>query len=315
MRVDVHQHLWTEPLVAALARRDEPPYVRRRGGEWVLRIPGEADWALQPATLDLDARAEEVRRDGVDLALVAPSSPVGFEALPADEARPLVEAHLEGVAGAPDCFAAWGALALDDARPAEVDDLLDRGYVGLSLPAGAIATPDALDRCGPLLERLERRGAPLFVHPGPAPWSRPVPDPGGAPLWWPALTGYVAEMNAAWHAFAAAGRRAHPRLRVAFAMLAGAAPVHLERLAARGGPAGAGLEPDVYYDTSSYGERTVDAMVRCVGVDQIVYGSDRPVVGPAPWGLGHAARHAAVVENPGRLLSGARAPAPARAYA
>jgi hypothetical protein len=122
-------------------------------------------------------------------------------------------------------------------------------------------------------------------------------------------------MNAAWHAFAAAGRGAHPRLRVAFAMLAGGAPLHLERLAARGGPTAAGLEPDVYYDTSSYGEGTVDAMVRCVGVDQIVYGSDRPVVGPAPWGLGHAARHAAMVENPDRLLAATRAAAPARAYA
>jgi hypothetical protein len=56
-------------------------------------------------------------------------------------------------------------------------------------------------------------------------------------------------------------------------------------------------------------------MIRCVGIDQIVYGSDRPVVGPAPWALGHAARHAALVENPGRLLSGAGAPAATRAYA
>jgi predicted TIM-barrel fold metal-dependent hydrolase len=315
MRVDIHQHLWTEPLVAALARRSEPPFVRRIEGEWVLRIPGEPEWALQPATLDLEARAAEVRRDGVDRALVALSSPTGIEALPAGEARPLVEAHLEGVAAAPRCFAAWGALALDDARPAEVDDLLDRGFVGLSLPAGAIATPAGLERCGPLLERLERRGAPLFVHPGPAPWRAPVAHPGGAPLWWPALTGYVAEMNAAWHAFTALGRREHPHLRVAFAMLAGGAPLHLERLAARGGPTGGATDPDIYYDTSSYGDRTVDAMIRCVGIDQIVYGSDRPVVGPAPWALGQAARHAALVENPGRLLAGSQAPAPARAYA
>ena len=42
-------------------------------------------------------------------------------------------------------------------------------------------------------------------------------------------------MQAAWHAFAVWGRPAHPRLRVCFAMLAGLAPLHRERLVARGG--------------------------------------------------------------------------------
>ncbi len=63
----------------------------------------------------------------------------------------------------------WGALALDHPDPDDVDRALDRGCVGLSLPAGALAGVDRLARLRPVLARLERRGAPLFVHPGPGP--------------------------------------------------------------------------------------------------------------------------------------------------
>src|SRR4051812_34329171 len=112
-------------------------------------------------------------------------------------------------------------------------------------------------------------------------------------------------MHAAWHMFVAHGRPAHPRLRVVFAMLAGGAPLHLERLAGRGGPAGDVIDPGVYYDTSSYGARMIDSMVRVVGIDQLVHGSDRPVVAPfAPPGpLGEAAWRAMTETNARRLLS------------
>ena len=141
---------------------------------------------------------------------------------------------------------------------ADVDALVARGYVGISLPATALATPAALERVGPLLERLEHHDAPLFVHPGPVADARAS----SLPPWWPALTDYVAQMQAAWLAFLHAGRRAHPRLRVLFAMLAGGAPLQLERLAARGGPAGAVHDPLLFYDTSSYGPRALRAADR-----------------------------------------------------
>ena len=37
IRVDVHQHLWTEPLPAALAGRERLPFVRRNGTDHELR--------------------------------------------------------------------------------------------------------------------------------------------------------------------------------------------------------------------------------------------------------------------------------------
>jgi hypothetical protein len=88
-------------------------------------------------------------------------------------------------------------------------------------------------------------------------------------------------------------------------MLAGGGPLHLERLAARGGPADRVVDRDLFYDTSSYGARMIDAMVRVVGIDQLVHGSDRPVAAPfpAPGPLGTAAWRAMSVVNPARLLT------------
>ena len=63
-------------------------------------------------------------------------------------------------------------------------------------------------------------------------------------------------------------------------MLAGLAPLHAERLAARGGPVEAVHDPLTFFDTSSYGPRAIDAMLRVVGVDRLLYGSDVPVVEP-----------------------------------
>ena len=113
MRIDVHQHLWPERLLDALARRSAPPLLRRTAEGWVLRLEGEPDQPVDLDDHDPAARAALAEADGLDRALVAPSSPLGIEALPAAEAAELVEAYNDGVAELPDRFGAWGAIGLD----------------------------------------------------------------------------------------------------------------------------------------------------------------------------------------------------------
>jgi 6-methylsalicylate decarboxylase len=298
-RTDVHQHLLGQPLIAALAQRRRPPALIRRRDGWTFRLAGEADSVLTIDATDARLRHAELRRDGVDRALVALSSALGIETLPGEEAVPLLAAYQRGVEALRAPFGAWGAVQLEAPDPAEVDALIARGVVGLSLPATALATPAALERVGPLLARLEAHDAPLFVHPGPV---APGRGGGAVPSWWPGLTDYVAQMQAAWLAFAHAGRRAHPRLRVLFAMLAGGASLQLERLAARGGPAGVVRDPLVFYDTSSYGPRMLRAAIAVVGAGQLVHGSDRPVVEPLVPSGDTALGHALLRVNPSRLL-------------
>ena len=109
-----------------------------------------------PPTTTPSAARLSWRADGLDGALIALSSPLGIEALPAGEAEPLLDAYHEGVQalGAP--FGWWGARR---ARPAAAG----RGRRGCSPRARpASRSPRApsraargLDRVGPLLERVE----------------------------------------------------------------------------------------------------------------------------------------------------------------
>lgn len=295
-RVDLHQHVWTRPLLDALSARDRFPFVRRHDGVCVLHAAGEMPCVIDEAAESPRERARLLAADRAQRAVVALSSPIGIEMLAPATARELIAAHLDGVAAFGDDFSAWGPVPVRASDPDDVDDVLARGCVGVSLPAGALADRAALEAIGPVLERVAERGVPLFVHPGAPPAGEPSL---GDPLWWSALTGYVSQMQAAWLTFTAFGRRELPGLTVVFAMLAGAAPAFVERLHARGGPDIDLHDTDTYYDTSSYGPMVVEAMARWLGPDRLVYGSDRPVIEPVRTGREMELMHnAALVLTP-----------------
>jgi hypothetical protein len=291
IKIDVHQHLWTAQLVEALGDRSELPFVRREHGLTVLYLVGERPYVIDLSSEAPTRRAALVELDGLDGALLCLSSPLGIELLPREQSLALIDAYLDGALALRGPFGVWGAIALDRPDAGDIDRALARGCIGVSLPAGALASVGALAALGPLLTRLESHGAPLFVHPGPGP-SQIGGAPLGAgetslgdPLWWASLTRYVAGMHAAWLAFHAAGRAQHPQLRVVFSMLAGLAPLHAERLSSRGGSRSRSPDPLLFYDTSSYGPSAVRTVQDVVGPEQLLYGSDRPVVEPGELGM------------------------------
>ena len=300
MQVDIHQHVWPDALVEELRRRAQPP----RLDGWTLLTSGEPPFAVNPADHDTGRRAAQAAGDGVGLAIIGLSSPVGMEYLRPEDAQPLLDAYHDGVAGLGAPFAGWAAACLTEIDAPGLAKQLDRGFVGLQLPATAVADERGYRRCGPLLDVLAERDCPLFIHPGPA------AGPGAAdgPSWWAALVPYVQQLHAAWFAFRAHGRPAYPRLRVCFTALAGLGPLHGERMAARGGTdqlARGVVDPLMFVETSSYGGRAVDSVLRVLGIDMLVFGSDRPYALPHPdLGLGEAAGHAIRVTNPARLLRG-----------
>jgi 6-methylsalicylate decarboxylase len=308
-RVDVHQHVWTEPLIEALAERRTLPFVRHGSGSVVLHAAGERPWPIplhaRPASVSgRRGCLAALRDDGLDASLIALSSPIGIEALVRDEALELIDAHLTGVAMLGTGYRAWGPIALDGAEAGDVDVIGRRGCAGVSIPAAALDGARALGQLAPVLDRAAALRLPVFVHPGPAGSVASREAPNGEPAWWPALTGYVSQMQAAWLTFVALGRRVHPDLVVVFSMLAGGAPLLSERLATRDGPSLDLRDPGIFYDTSSYGPRAISAMAQTVGVGQLLYGSDRPVVEPIRSGW-----DGALQANAGRLLSELRAAA------
>ena len=46
MQIDVHQHIWTEPLLEALAARRTLPFVRRTRGLTVLHCADERPYVI-----------------------------------------------------------------------------------------------------------------------------------------------------------------------------------------------------------------------------------------------------------------------------
>ena len=270
-----------EPLIRALERRAEPPRLRGR----TLELSTE-----RPCELDLDAhlperRLERLARDGIDVALVSPAPTCEIDRHP-----DLRDAYHDGAAALAE--ESQGRL-----RPLAAGEVVP-GFAG-----ACISALDLVAGCDALLGDLAGAGGFLFVHPGPP----AAPAPPTAPDWWPAVVDYTAQMQAAYAAWLARDAERHPVVPVVFAILAGGAPVQLERLRSRGFHQADALRPNVYFDTSSYGRRALELAFSTYGVTQIVFGSDVPVIDAAPTleavrGFGEAVSELVLSTNPARLL-------------
>ena len=100
----------------------------------------------------------QAAEDGLDPALVSLSSPLGIETLAPDEAGDLLDAYHDGVLALPAPFGGWAAACLSEIDPVALARQLDRGFVGLQLPATALLDAAGYDRAGPLLDVLEAAG-------------------------------------------------------------------------------------------------------------------------------------------------------------
>lgn len=284
--VDFHQHLWPVELVELLAGRSEPP--RLRGT--VLELVGERASEVDLVAHDLQARLALLDRCELDKAVISLPPTLGIDELPEDEAAELVAAYERGILEL--ATASGGRLVPLAAGPDNAE------FAGACIGAPKLVD---LDRLGPQLDQLEQRGSFVFVHPGPA------GTPDGAPDWWPSVVEYTAQMQAAYAMWLAAGAERWPDLRIVFGILAGGAPVQLERLQSRGVAGRDVLHDNVYFETASYGRRALDLCLATFGVDQLLFGSDAPVIDPeltlaAVRGFGDAVSDALCDRNPTRLL-------------
>jgi predicted TIM-barrel fold metal-dependent hydrolase len=284
---DLHQHLWPESLVEALARRTSPPMLRGN----TLVVPGEGAFEIDPSAYGTTACIASLDRAGIDVAVVSCPPTLGIDELDEEEAETLRDAYHEGALAAVDT-SDGRLLALSMGRAKE-------GFVGAIVGADELRD---LDEVAPALDELERRGAFVMVHPGTA---RPPAD---APAWWAATVDYTAQMQRAYATWLAHGAERWPELRIVFSILAGGAPFQLERMQARGYDPRNSLRPTIYLEASSYGRRALELCLSTFGARQIVYGSDSPVIDGGLTlehvrSFGPAAVNALCHENPTVLLT------------
>jgi predicted TIM-barrel fold metal-dependent hydrolase len=285
--IDIHQHLWPPSFLSALSARAQPPRLRGRA----LELAGAAAWELDVASHDLETRLALMDRLELDRAVVSLQPTLGIHRLPHDERLHLIETWERGILEL--ARAAGGRIVpLAAGEPAE-------GFAGACVSGSELL---ALDVLAPRLDALTQSGRFLFVHPGAA------ETPPGRPLWWTAIVDYTAEMQAAYIAWLAVGAARWPELDVVFAILAGGAPIQLERMAARGIDERSAMLPNIWFDTATYGRRALDLAMSTYGVEPMLFGSDMPVVDPAPAldvirSFGDAVTDTVLVANPTRLLS------------
>ncbi|HEY7196238.1 MAG TPA: hypothetical protein VH306_03550 [Gaiellaceae bacterium] len=284
---DVHQHLWPEQFVAALARRDRSP--RLRGSR--LELAGEGSFEIDLAAHALERRLALLDRDGTDVAIVSLQPTLGIESLPREERGPLLDAWHEGVQE-------LAAVADGRLRAFAAGACLD-GFAGACVPASEIVRGSA--ELNELAGEVQRRGQALFVHPGPC------TPPDRAPAWWSSVVDYTAQMQAAYAAWLHPVEAERARPATIFAILAGGGPIQLERLASRGIPERVAVDESVFLDVASYGRRALELCFATFGTRQLVYGSDIPVVDPEPTlralrGFGDAVEDVIRSENPTLLF-------------
>ena len=142
--VDLHQHLWPEPLVELLRRRTRAPYLRG----WQLVTEGEPAYEIQPRDHAVGRRFELDRQAGIGLACVSLSAPLGIESLPRDEAGALIDAWHGGARDLPGHFAAWASVPAEEPDLAGLAELLNGPFVGRAAAGDGAGQPGRVARRG-----------------------------------------------------------------------------------------------------------------------------------------------------------------------
>jgi hypothetical protein len=284
--IDVHQHLWPEPLVEVLRRRRLPP---RLDGS-TLELPGEPPQEVDLGAHGLESRLEVLDRNEIDLAVVSLPPTFGLGALPDDEWGELADAYERGVLEL--------ASASNRIVPLAAGSSSD-GFAGACVAATELLD---LDTLAPRLDELAAQRKLVFVHPGPSPARE------RGPAWWSAVVEHTAQMHAAYAAWLDEGVERWPRLDVVFAILAGGGPFQLERLQSRGVAGRDLLHETVFFETASYGRRALELCLTTFGVGRILLGSDAPGLDPglaldAVRAFGDAVADTVCNRNPSRLLA------------
>jgi len=255
---DVHQHLWPPQFMETLRRRPEPP--RLDGAELLL---AEGTYPADLRAHGLDERIALLDRSGIDVAVVSLQPTLGLQALEPAERDELEHAWEDGI------------LELATAADGRIRPLAPRwprdGFVGASTGADELADLDGL---APVLDALRGSGI-LFVHPV----AGAAPSEGRR--WWAPVVDYTSQMQRAYFTWLAAGQARWPDVKVVFAILAGGAPVQLERLGCRADAPVESAHENVFLDMSSYGQRAIRLCADAHGAEQLVFGSDAPVVDPS----------------------------------
>jgi predicted TIM-barrel fold metal-dependent hydrolase len=297
--IDVHTHIYPERYVALLRARESVPRIVTRGGmDRILILPGEdadgttaAGRPIGSEYWDRDRKLAFMDRHGIAVSLVSPANP-WLDFCSIAEAGPIATVINEGMeefaAGSGGRIYGMGLLprepalaAAELARVAALPHL--RGAAIGSTGAGQGLDDHAMDA---VWAEAERTGQMMFVHPHYGLGNEQMRGYGHAMA---LALGFPFETTTAIARLILGGAfDRFPGLKIMVAHAGGVLPYLAGRLdACAAGDASIRLKQRpsdylrmMYFDAIAYQAPTLELLIRLVGAERIMFGTDHPFFPP-----------------------------------
>ncbi len=291
MNVDLHSHFFPlEAFRRAGRYREKAPEVTLENGRYAVASGRGKRGNLSDGAYDVAARIRELDRMGIDIQAISPSPILLFYWDQPDCAayfcRLQNEAIQEVVNAHPDRFVGFGSVPLQNSREAialaqEAKQLGLRGLeIGTSVEGKALDDPDF----EPFFEAAQRLDLLLFVHPieGGAEGADPITGMLGNVLEFPYRTTMMIERMILKGIF-----ERYPNLRLCLSHGGGLLPYNIWRLDHAYSQRSEfrkniSRKPSeylrqLYFDSIVHSVDTLQYLVRTVGPERVVIGTDYPM--------------------------------------
>ena len=300
VKIDVHNHAMPEQALELLRR--EPVYgVTLSGRRW--SGGKHVDFEIAPSFVEPEAKLDELRAKGLQAAVISVAPPLFYYHVDAGSGEAMARAANDGLAAfcaaAPDRLR-WLAtvpMQAPDRALAVLEEAVTAGCVGVEI--GTAVVERRLDEAEfePFWAAAETLGLPVTLHPA---YTEGI-NPALAPFYFENVLGFLLDTTIAIERLICARvLDRHPSLNLVLLHAGGFFPYQAGRLrharTVRPELAEAPVDPWAYLDRLSFDIITHDRLaleylVRRVGRDRVVLGTDLPfdMATPAPMELLHAA--------------------------
>lgn len=292
--IDVHAHVIVEELLRDCAPAETwRPHVRRADGRPVVEFAGRSVSSVVHEFVELPAILATMERRAISRVVLSPWVPLLFDDVEAHEGRERCRLQNAGLRrlreSRPDRVSVLGAVPLQDPELAagELVELMTGGaFAGVEVATSVNGDYLGDRRFEPFWSAAEQYDALVFVHPTTRGFALPVLD--RHYMW--NLVGNPIETTIAAADLVLSGTMArHPTLRVLLAHAGGAIVAlsgrisHGQRTVPAAGPspptdvdAANRVIPRFLFDSVTHDPQLLGALVKIVGPDRVLLGSDYP---------------------------------------
>lgn len=283
--MDVHAHAVPAAVINAIDDGFDGVRLERTGGRLhFVFADGYRSAPVEPALVDVDRRLREMDRQGIDVQLLSSFIDVSAHHAHPTQARRYAELFNDALSGIelthPDrfrCFATLPTQSVDTSVEELERSITQLGFIGAEIPAGHASAPSQEN----LWRAFDATRSVVLLHPESSTTA-------GYPYFLGNFVGNPAETTLAAASLMLSGRlERHPAVEVILVHGGGFLPYQLGRLqhgweefgrgfGAQNDAAPAELARRFYFDTVLHDADAIAHLIKVVGQDRVVVGTDYP---------------------------------------